>query len=410
MTAQGAAARPSAPPRKPMWLRFLALGIGAVALLFGLLTGLARLGIALPATTPVAADLHGALMICGFFGTLISLERAVALGRWWAYGAPAVSAAGALVLLAGSPASAAAVFLAAGLLLTFDSIMVVVRQRALFTVMLAVAAACWAVGTLAWLIGGGLADAVGWWLAFLVLTIAAERLELSRLLAPPPLSQATFVGAVLLILAGAARGEFAGGSALLTGAGLVATTAWLLNHDVAMRTVRMTGQARFSAVCMISGYVWLGVAGIVLIVLPPGASAFSYDASVHAIAIGFVLSMVFGHAPIILPAVTGWRVRYSAAAYGPLALLHASVLLRIGADLGDVVALRGVSGLLTILALAAYAATLAVASRRRAGARVLARICVQLARQAASRLEYPATSLTRSAWRTAPVLSNSRLR
>jgi hypothetical protein len=369
VTAQGAAARPS-PPRKPMWLRFLALGIGAVALLCGLETGLARLGIVLPAATPVAADLHGALMICGFFGTLISLERAVALGRWWAYGAPAVSAIGALVLLTGSPASAAAVFLAAGLLLTFDSIMVVVRQRALFTAMLAVAAACWAVGTLAWLIGGGLADAVGWWLAFLVLTIAAERLELSRLLAPPPLSQATFVAAVLLIVAGAARGEFAGGSALLTGAGLVATTAWLLNHDVAMRTVRMTGQARFSAVCMISGYVWLGVAGIVLILLPPGASAFSYDASVHAIAIGFVLSMVFGHAPIILPAVTGWRVRYSAAAYGPLALLHASVLLRIGADLGDVVALRGASGLLTILALAAYAATLAAASRRRSGARV----------------------------------------
>jgi hypothetical protein len=353
-----------------MWLRFLALGIGAVALLFGLLTGLARLGIALPAT-PVAADLHGALMICGFFGTLISLERAVALGRWWAYGAPAVSAAGALVLLAGplvlpagSPALAAAVFLAAGLLLTVDSLMVVVRQRALFTVMLAVAAACWAVGTLVWLVGGGLVDAVGWWLAFLVLTIAAERLELSRLLAPPPLSQATFVATVLLILAGAARAEFAGGSALFTGIGLLATTAWLIRHDVAMRTVRMTGQARFSAVCMISGYAWLGIAGIVLIVLPPDTSIFAYDAAVHAIAIGFVLSMVFGHAPIILPAVTGWRVRYGAAAYGPLALLHVSVLLRIVADFGQVFGLRGVSALLTILALVAYAATLALSSRR----------------------------------------------
>jgi len=348
-----------------MWLRFLALGIGAVALVLGLLTGLARLGIAFPGGSPVAADLHGALMICGFFGTLISLERAVALGRWWAYAAPAVSAGGALILLAGTPAWAAAFFLAAGLLLTFDSLMVVVRQRALFTVMLAVAAACWAVGTLAWLVSGGLADAVGWWLAFLVLTIAAERLELSRLLAPPPLSQASFAAAVLLILAGAARGEFAGGSGLLTGVGLLATTAWLIRHDVAMRTVRLAGQARFSAVCMICGYVWLGVAGSVLIALPPVTSIFAYDAAVHAIAIGFVLSMVFGHAPIILPAVTGWRVRYAAAAYGPLALLHASVLLRIVADLGEIVALRGVSGLLTILALVTYAATLAIGSRQR---------------------------------------------
>ncbi len=143
VTPQGAAMRPAAQPRKPMWLRFLALGIGAVALMFGLLTGLAWLGIALPVATPVPADLHGALMICGFFGTLISLERAVALGRWWAYGAPAVSAAGVLVLLAASPVSAATFFLAAGLLLTFDSVVVVLRQRALFTVMLAVAAACW---------------------------------------------------------------------------------------------------------------------------------------------------------------------------------------------------------------------------------------------------------------------------
>ncbi len=364
MTAGGAVAH-GQPPRKPMRLRFVALGIGALALLLGLLTGLARLG--LPVGAPVADELHGSLMICAFFGTLISLERAVALGRWWAYAAPVVSAAGALALPAG-PVPAAAIFLLAGLLLTLDSIVVVVRLPALFTVMLAVAAACWSVGTFTWLASGGIADAVGWWLAFLVLTIASERLELSRLLAPPPLSQATFVVAVLLILAGAARGEFAGGSALLTGIGLVATTAWLLRHDVAMRTIRGSGQPRFSATCMIAGYVWLGVAGIVLLVLPPGAAAFSYDAAVHAIAIGFVLSMVFGHAPIILPAVTGLRVRYSAAVYVPLGILHVSVLLRIGADVGDAPAARGASGVLTVLALVAYAGTLAFVSRRRARA------------------------------------------
>jgi hypothetical protein len=353
-----------------MWLRFVALGVGALALVFGLQTGLTRLGVAFPAQTAVADGLHGALMVCGFFGTLISLERAVALARWWAYGAPAASAVGALVLLAGSPTLAAGLFLLASLLLTFDSLMVVLRQRALFTVMLAVAAACWGVGTSAWLARGDVVDAVGWWLAFLVLTIASERLELSRLLAPPPLSQAAFAAAVLLILAGATRGEFAAGSGLLTGVGLVATTAWLLNHDIAMRTVRTSGQPRFAAVCMIAGYVWLGVAGIVLIALPPGASAFSYDAAVHAITIGFVLSMVFGHAPIILPAVTGWRVRYGPAAYGPLALLHASVLLRVVADIGEVTALRGPSGLFTILALVSYAGALIVASRRGTRARV----------------------------------------
>ena len=354
--------------RRKKGLRFLVLAIGAAALVLGLFTGLVRIGIALPGGAQGAAELHGSLMICGFFGTLISLERAVALGRWWGYGAPAVSAAGGLALLAARPSLAVVLFLPASLLLLLDSIMVIVRQRALFTIVLATAAACWGVGTLVWLLSGATANAVGWWLAFLVLTIAAERLELSRLLTPPPISQVTFAAAVLLILAGAARSELTAGPAWFTGVGFIAATAWLLNHDVALRTIRQTGQARFSAVCMIAGYVWLGVAGIVLLLVPPGAAAFSHDAAVHAIAIGFVLSMVFGHAPIILPAVTGVRVRYSAALYVALALLHVSVLLRVSSDLGEVVALRPASGVVTVVALVSYAGTLIWSSRRRTAA------------------------------------------
>ena len=75
--------------------------------------------------------------------------------------------------------------------------------------------------------------------------------------------------------------------------------------------------------------------------------------------------MIFGHAPIILPAVTGLRVRYSAAVYGPLALLHLSVLLRVTADLFERVELRAISGPVTIVALAGYAATLIIASLRK---------------------------------------------
>jgi hypothetical protein len=120
--------------------------------------------------------------------------------------------------------------------------------------------------------------------------------------------------------------------------------------------------------CMIAGYVWLGAAGIAALLVPPGAAAFSRDAAVHAIAIGFVLSMVFGHAPIILQAVTGIRVRYSAALYVALALLHVSVLLRVSSDLGEAVALRAASGVVTVVALASYAGTLIWSSWRRAAA------------------------------------------
>ena len=274
----------------------------------------------------------------------------------------AAIAAGALI--AGVPVIAASLFLLAGILLTFNSAFIVTRQPALFTVVLTIAAACWATGTLAWMGGTPAASITGWWLAFLVLTIIAERLELSRLLSPPRSSQWTFIAAVALILLGAARGEFAGAAAPFEGIGLIAATAWLVRHDIARRTIRHAGLARFSAACILAGYFWLLIAGTLLLTVPPGTTVFSYDAIVHAIAIGFVLSMIFGHAPIILPAVTGLRVRHGAAAYLPLALLHLSVVLRVSADLLEYVDLRMASGPIAVLAFVGYAATLVVASRK----------------------------------------------
>nr|BFE78121.1 hypothetical protein GCM10020093_007220 [Planobispora longispora] len=52
---------------------------------------------------PVAfTEQHGPLMALGFLGTLISLERAVALRSRWGYAAPALSALGAVALAAGA--------------------------------------------------------------------------------------------------------------------------------------------------------------------------------------------------------------------------------------------------------------------------------------------------------------------
>ena len=211
----GGPVRAAAPSEKWRRLRLIPLAAGAGSLLAGLWVGLARLGLALPGGMPALAEFHGALMISGFLGTVISLERAVAIGRWWAYAAPALSAIGAVALIVGAPAFAGGAFLLAGIALTFNSGTIVARQPALFTVILTIAAACWLGGTLVWIKGAPAADVAGWWLAFLVLTIAAERLELSRLLSPPRSSQLTFALAAALIIAGAARGELAGASSAI---------------------------------------------------------------------------------------------------------------------------------------------------------------------------------------------------
>jgi hypothetical protein len=352
-----------APSKKWRWLRIVPLAAAVGSLLTGLWAGLARLGAA-PDGAHTFAEFHGALMISGFLGTLISLERSVAIGRWWAYTAPALSASGAVALIGERPTLAGYVFLFAGVALMFNSSAIVARQPALFTLILAVAAACWPSGTLLWIHGGNISDVTGWWLGFLILTIAAERLELSRVLSPPRSSQLIFGFAAVLIIAGLVRGEFSAQAAPFTGGGLLVATVWLVKHDIALRTIRLSALTRFSAVCLLAGYFWLGAAGLLLLFVPPNSTAFSYDAAVHAVTIGFVLSMIFGHAPIILPAVLGLRIQYSAAAYAPLALLHFSVLLRITADLFDWIEVRAISGLSTIVALACYAAILVSRCRR----------------------------------------------
>src|SRR5262245_13378823 len=310
-------------------LRLVPLAIGAAAMAVGIWTGLARLGVALPGGTPALADFHGALMISGFLGTLISLERAVALGRAWPYGAPVLSSLGALALLAGVPHLGALAFILASAVLLSASARIAILQPALFTIVLTTGAACWTAGTAYWLLGHATSAVVGWWLDFLVLTIAAERLELGRLATPPKSSQVTFAAVVLPLLAGAARDELAQSWAPFTAAGLLACAAWLLHHDIARRTIRIAGQPRFSAVSILLGHLWLGVGGLLLLVAPVGSTAFSYDAAVHAITIGFVLSMIFGHAPIILPAVTGLRLRHNNLDYVSLATLTVSVVARI---------------------------------------------------------------------------------
>ena len=56
------------------------LVVGMLSMAYGTWLGLVRLGCNLPLTWQDQLIAHGPLMVCGFPGTLISLERAVALG------------------------------------------------------------------------------------------------------------------------------------------------------------------------------------------------------------------------------------------------------------------------------------------------------------------------------------------
>ncbi len=58
-----------------------------------------------------------------------------------------------------------------------------------------------------------------------------------------------------------------------------------------------------------------------------------YDAVLHAVFVGFVFSMIFGHAPIIFPSVLGRPIPYRSFFYVHAALLHAALAARLVGDL-----------------------------------------------------------------------------
>lgn len=342
-------------------LRLPLLAAGFVALFLGAGAGLARMGWAFPLPDPGLLAWHGPLMVAGFFATVIGLERAVALGRGWAYLAPLASALGSIAVVAAQPLAAKALFAVAAAAFLAACFAVYAKQRALHTLTPLVGAACWATGGALWLAGAALAPVVPWWIGFLVLTIAGERLELSRLLPRPAAAQRMFAGIVAAVpaslvasLAASATGQAALGLALLALAG------WLARYDLARRTVRGHGLPRYVAVCLLSGYAWLAAGGL-LFVAGPWLPGFARDAALHAILLGFVFAMVFGHAPIIFPAVTGAALPYHWMFYFPLALLHISLAQRIAGDLAANVPWRAAGGAGSALALALFVAATAAA-------------------------------------------------
>jgi hypothetical protein len=333
-------------------LPFLILAF--LALFAGIGAGLARLGWAVPEIAATAAALHGPLLICGFFGVVISLERAVAIGRRWAYLGPFIAGLGGIAAIAGATTAAAWLFAAGSAVLLAATLDIFRRQTALFTFTLVAGSLAWTVGNLLWATGTAAPAIVTWWLAFLILTIAGERLELSRFLKPSPVANAMFAAVLVVVGAGMVGADRAWGASTFA-AGLLALSIWLLKQDLARRTVRATGLTRFIAVCLLSGYAWLA-AGAAVILAAGGliAGTPSYDAAVHALALGFVLSMVFGHAPIIFPAVLRVPVPYHPAFYAPLALLHLSLVVRLAGDAGGRFDWTRAGGLLNALAIAAF--------------------------------------------------------
>ena len=361
-------------PRRSDGLRRLPFLVpGGVALLAGLDAALMLLGLPAPVSAARLPDVHGMLLVLGFVGTLISLERAVALGHRAGYLAPGLLGAGAVLLVSPAPMPLARAALLAGTVALVGVYVPLWRRQRDDAVLVQALGAVLATGAATlWLADVAVPALLPWLVGFVVLTIAGERLELARIAMGPGAGRTLVLLSAALVVTVTASLLWPALGAPTVGLGLVVLVAWLATHDVARRTVRSRGQVRFMAASMLAAYFWLAVAGAVWAVGGPAAEGVRYDAVVHAVFLGFTLSMVMAHAPVILPAVLRRPMPYRPVMLVPAAVLHASLALRlwVGDALGVPLAWQ-VGGALNIASLLGFVAVVAWSVTRsdRAGSR-----------------------------------------
>ncbi len=300
----------------------------------GIMGGLSRIGAGIDSPARLI-DMHGALMVCGFLGTVISLERAVALNKIWGYLSPFFSAIGgaglifgfipveaSFVLFTGSSVFLSAIFVSF-LLIRLDPNILIMLVGALYLT----------AGNIFLFLGYPPSQSILLWMVFLICTIAAERLELSAFLARSRIQ--VYSLRLFLTAAGISAffpGSFKGGIVFSTS--ILCIAFWLVYFDIVRKNIWKEKLVRFIAVCILSGYIWLIASAVFHFIYLQNAGIFYRDAFLHSFFMGFIFLLIFGHAPIIFTSILGVESVYSPVFYGHFVLLNASLALRI---IGDVV-------------------------------------------------------------------------
>jgi hypothetical protein len=334
------------------------LPFAALSLLAGLAAGLARFGwIQVP-----WAAVHGPLMVCGFLGGMISLERAAAMDRPWAYGAPALAALGSVLLITGHSGWAAGSYVMAGAWMSGLHAVFFRRQPAFHTAVMLAGSLAWCAGSIAWFWSGEVWRAVPLWVAFPALMVAGERLELSRFGRMAPWVLPAFLAAAGLIFLGAVLSVWNPGGVAVLSFGLLAACVWLLSYDQGLRRHATEKRDRFSGLALKLGYAWLMAAALLGLTRGLPAAGPATDAFLHCFFLGYVFCMILAHAMLIFPALSGLSLTFHPGFPTALLMLNASLGLRLGGDLFSSWEARRWGGLFNGAAILTFLGSVAVAA------------------------------------------------
>lgn len=340
----------------------LFLAGGLFCLLLGTYAGLLKLGLSLPGAL---AGYHGPLMVCGFLGTLIGLERAVHVGTRWALWVPLSAFGGALCLLAGQVPWALGLWLFSAILhlgvflkghfplkLPAD----VLNLSALF---------CWLISLFFWIEGHSLRTVSVALLFFPLLTILAERWPGStaklKIAGFITLGSGLALSALLLFLLPNPDLPLRLSGVCLMGAGLFL----LWEENELKRQIYEQGWELYLERVMLLSYGWLSLSGLLFLLLgAQGLRAPFYDLLIHGLSLGFILGVIFSHFYKVLKALLGADLPFYQSYYLPWGGLQAGLFLRAFGKLSENLLLWQIGGSLNVLALLLFLGLVARALKR----------------------------------------------
>lgn len=284
---------------------------------------------------------HGAFMTGSFLGTLIALERALALSQGgWVFLPAWACAASMLLFLARATPWAYGLLTVGGLGMALLFATLPKAHRSFSSSLMGIAAVLFA---LAWglrTLQGGFAQVLPLLIGFFILTIVAERLELTRLIGQQKKALRWLVALSLLLGAGIVTAALTQAGQLL-GLSLGAMGIWLLRYDLAPRGLFRPPSSlhRYTAVTLTLGYLWLMVT--MFFSLLGSFISFFYDAFVHSFFVGFVFCMIFAHGILIFPVVLGRQgYAWGRELWLPLVLTLGGLIGRLWGDIIGNLALR----------------------------------------------------------------------
>jgi hypothetical protein len=334
--------------------------IAMVCLVCGLWSGLNRIGWSM-AVLPIAAH-HGAIMVGGFLGTLIALEKIIPLKKKGLYLIPIMNGMSVTFFLIDYPTVAIYTLVISSVALSFVFLYYFKTQTNAVYVLMLLGASCWLIGNILLLTKFFYPLAFPWWAAFALFIIAAERLEIMKFLPVSSANKKIFIVILLSFVVGAIF-SFHGAGNVICGLALIGSSVWLLRNDLIGINIKKRNVPKYIAISLFAGYVSLLLTGIFFLVLSD--QWLNYDIIVHSFFIGFVFSMIFAHGPMILPGILGISgTPFNPILYLWLSILQVSWIVRIFSDVFMEMEIRRVSGLLSATAILGYFVTMAVLTIR----------------------------------------------